>query len=1005
MKRQTLITVTLLGLLLVLSFVIAPYPTLAQTADWCYTFDFTDNDGGWVAKGSPYLPPTSEPDWATYQSGSGWVTVDDEADNSGSYYRRVIITKTFTSSTITNIGVTYDYVRGINNANAALSIRMNSTSYYALGLDEISDGNPRFDEWTGSQNNVTNIDVYVASYAASTASYAGSATIKSVVVYGTGTNPFGSNECESNALTKPLEERFFGPEGLAQTSNPSVGPVIAYSDIPGRPVYALTSGTITNITYQPSLIDCQSLMAGMPLAPQVSKNCHIPHISGDGASFQSAGGGFSPKIEAYLITLSGDDGNTYKYLVDNASQYIDDGQTVQAGCILGVTLEQSDSAIAIDILTLEPSIIEVEREQGVAVVSKLGELDVAQNLLADLTINPSPSTACNVDPEFASCYGDNTLEQESQWTSQGGVGWNQPGVTLNPGASITSAAPFNLNETALPHFKISARSFGASTIKLTLGNTTEVINIVSGTYSTYEITPGTHTPDLSGYYTVSIANTGNATVDVQYMCISHTLDDTGNPKPPERPAVDGCYFGNHNFDEGTANWIVSSFVTSGDGSIVVQDNQTFGQSANLYTADNGDPQAYTVTVTSALAYYSNYTPDPTDSSGDVTVSFEYPVANGFTTIGAVTYGEYAQQNNLITSKTTFTLNSDTDDYFTFKVSFNNKPTGVHSLDVRSVCLEAGDTTNGGSPDEFPGDWTDDTPQDLFAASCETISRPQGNDIGPWINWHWHNLNQFFTCELMTLLNSWYRKTVNFFNTMTWAVRWLMMYIATTMEWLAYQVIPYFSGYLDNMRGGGFLVYGETESNNSCEWYDLICHGQNILSGIGDFFSDSFDALKGLPDLLTDIVNGLIDSFNWLMDKLEGLFKWLWDGLTSFWNWIRSGINWMLDFITDVFKPIIDLGLDLINTVVGWLSFAREFLSELVTSYNNATPQPVPGVPDCQSGSTEVLCMFYWMIENTILSGSIGVLYIPVIVSILTILFAISYVRQIKKLIVETIEAI
>ena len=162
---------------------------------WCYLFDFTVNDGGWVKE--TFFGDNN----GVYLTGSGWSFTDavNTVTNPDSANRLVYIDRTFDASTLTKVTVTYDYTGGVYDSNArqALSIGLNAASAIAKTRAQMVDGNSQTFQWTGTASGVTNISIYLRSSIdiAAPYVYSGNAKIIRVQVEGTGDNPFGDDNC------------------------------------------------------------------------------------------------------------------------------------------------------------------------------------------------------------------------------------------------------------------------------------------------------------------------------------------------------------------------------------------------------------------------------------------------------------------------------------------------------------------------------------------------------------------------------------------------------------------------------------------------------------------------------------------------------------------------------------------------------------------------------------------------------------------------------------------
>jgi len=153
-----------------------------ETGTWSHTFDFTTSDHGFVAAAG-----------GVYSPGVGWIADDRYVDSNPQYYRMVQIAKSLPARTITSYGMKYDLTKG-SYATAFLEALILADSG-AFPRDFVanpaaSNGTGLTYQDTGTHASITSLVFRVCSSVATTATYSGSATITSVTVTGTGTDPF-----------------------------------------------------------------------------------------------------------------------------------------------------------------------------------------------------------------------------------------------------------------------------------------------------------------------------------------------------------------------------------------------------------------------------------------------------------------------------------------------------------------------------------------------------------------------------------------------------------------------------------------------------------------------------------------------------------------------------------------------------------------------------------------------------------------------------------------------
>lgn len=162
---------------------------------WCYNFDFASDDGDWL------LDTTLGDNNGTYQAGTGWafsdyVNVDQNPDTAN---RAVAIDRNFNTTSLTKITVTYNYVGGQYDTNTlrALIIYINAVDVaHVLKVDMI-DGNDQIFVWEGELGERDQVGLFLRSSRDPSVphGYSGNCLITSIQLEGTGTNPFGGDNC------------------------------------------------------------------------------------------------------------------------------------------------------------------------------------------------------------------------------------------------------------------------------------------------------------------------------------------------------------------------------------------------------------------------------------------------------------------------------------------------------------------------------------------------------------------------------------------------------------------------------------------------------------------------------------------------------------------------------------------------------------------------------------------------------------------------------------------
>jgi hypothetical protein len=798
-------------------------------------------------------------------------------------------------------------------------------------------------------------------------------------------------------LYKPLDSSDRNEQMPWTDSNPTT---VWYSNAPGAYVYAPIDGVLE--VSELSIGDCPT--------DRTSPIDHCKAVDDDlidtsllliplDNALATLGNGWwwGQGEKIYKLTITGDD-QTVEMIVRNAPAYVGEGfdqiNTIEAGCILGETLQMR----AMDPMTIGGFVADViEGIANLPVLSSImGDVTTRDDILptgiaiatvyedgskADafdwFTEEPSSQNACNVPYERRSCIGDSALDDPGQWDTQGGVSFHDNGATLSANASILSARPYNLDPGRAPQMRVNARSTGnSSTITLRIGQTVETFEVGSQSQD-YTIAGAPHQANNNGFYDISVQHLSEGSlgsVEIEYICISFTLEPDGeggyDPLPPPQPDATGCYFDNPTFDDGTGSWSVSGSVTSGDGEIVVPDGQTWAQDVHLYPADGG-AQTYTITVTAGLDHYNTYTPDETDTTASQSITYDWN-SSGYQPVGSKTFGVIAQNNNLVTYQTTFSVASETNAAMTFKADLANAPSGVNGSLIRSMCIESGDTTDGSDGEDFPGDWDDGQPPEdgPFDESCVIVEKPTSDNPAHWIKYHWDNLNNFFQCELMVLLNSWYDSFMDMFEMVGFFFRWMMVFITEGLEWFSTDMLWWLNGHFYNMTNGQVttieLYSGDKQCNN------LFCAFDSFFGGVENIFGD-----------LADVITVAIEE---VLAPLVDLFT--------------SIVGSAVTFLFDLLGRLVDLGFRFIDMLLETFDRALQLFRNVTGLFTNTTPQTIPGMPYCDTNPEgNVICRASWLFEYTFFGG-IGALIIPLITGFLAINMILWAVRSFRASVIE-----
>jgi len=161
---------------------------------WCYLFDFSADDGDW------FVPEASSAFYGAWEAPTGWVATDEvQTGSPDSGNREVRIRRAFSPTNITRVLVTYDFTGGPygNTSLSAQGIVLDTTLVVNVARSAMIDGVALTREWTGAGTVASEIETYARSSNDGSApyTYGGNAIIKSIQIEGTGTNPFGEDNC------------------------------------------------------------------------------------------------------------------------------------------------------------------------------------------------------------------------------------------------------------------------------------------------------------------------------------------------------------------------------------------------------------------------------------------------------------------------------------------------------------------------------------------------------------------------------------------------------------------------------------------------------------------------------------------------------------------------------------------------------------------------------------------------------------------------------------------
>jgi hypothetical protein len=891
---------------------------------WCYKFNFRVSNGGWVRS----VPGTgaSMGDWS---SGNGWVASNDDyfaekirgvaiqyTGSIGATVHSMTIEWSYDMGTLTASGTDimtgsgqHPLKAGFGHINTGNQIILTKTDALAIaGADE------DYIEWVHQTFNSgivnSNALYFITSFSSSDATAPlvqdGDVTIHSVEYEGWGTSPFPTSNCGAFAPTptptltptpsptitptplpesyvKPLAASADGPWGMVNhrftsdyddvTGEPEEDTVLAFANTRDVYIHVGAEGIVTSVR-QMSSRDCQYYFneagraalfgwCSFTLSDVVTgTTVHQYHFPGDSAT--DAFDWEMPFYEVEIDVAASED--VLKYIVVGAPNFVDQGQTVSEGCVIGRTLAMRGIGFSLGGeggfqlgLTTSPysvAVMTVERPENTIIDG-----------LPLLTVEPPESVPCNQSEEFEGCLGDVALVDNSSWQTKDAI-FTGSGVVLDVGGYISTL--MNLDSAELPEMIVYARGIASSAFTMQLGETTETFSeftILPGQFKDYIIEADAHLPDSGGMYTVKITNTSPLyPLEIGYICVRHT---DGESLDPPSGATGTCTFTNHNFYNGTTDWTGSIEAVS--GGVAVGDGDTISQTVTLPAGD------YYLSST-LLLNYVGYTPDPSDTAKTLLIEYRFPSGGSYEEALNYTAAQIAAKKNQLQFKVPFTVSSTATSSFTVSVDLSGFDSAmVYGVVIKSLCI-------------FPT-----SQEGPLVETCTPMAEPSGDEFGSWTRWLWHQQNQFFLCTLMITLNDMYDLGINMFKLAGWTQRYSMAFAQGTLNWVSYQALPWLGGYLSNIQP-------QVTSSGGCNTF--WCLGEAIVNGITSIFTGLLDTLNLL---INQILRPILDVLLWI---IQLAFSLIYDVLVA----IISLFFLLLTMLIEAFVFAKDL---LFSVIVAW----------------------------------------------------------------------------------------
>jgi len=568
-----------------------------------------------------------------------------------------------------------------------------------------------------------------------------------------------------------------------------------------KPVHAATDGTVWTIN------------------PITLDDCSLPD-SGDGFCRFEYDDAFRTINVSELDNLSvvrvlKDSTTIYEYIVANAEDYIQEGASISAGCVLGETV------LANAILPVSAT-----DDTFTAVRSYQFSDGTELSIFPNLTIYPDSSNPCTSQVDNTTgCYTHNAdfADGKNGWVTSDGVN-----VAAYPSETGTIDALWMPRGTSIQQifdgldtdfeYEVTVVTIGTGSFTVELGTNSETVSVDTNTYqatSRIRLTPAP--AGILHPLKITMASDNPASgVYVFFVCLASVPIDTG--------VSSSCYFANHNFDNGLTGWAYQNPIgVTPDGFLVMGEAAAIGQQLRLYPTDDLTSHDYTLSV--SLAGFTSETPPDIAN-----LNWQWGgIQTGSWAIPDVSYVDIGTSVARLTA--TITVSSELEETLFVVADLensDNSPSDTNVL-IQSICL----TPESGS---FPGFAV---PVVDTAPVCEAVSRPGSLlNIGEWVFFLWNKIKNWFDCTLLPRMNSMWQSVVDVFSLLSSFFK----YIGT----LANMIFSWFAGSFVGWLASQFL--------------NLILIIWEAFKGVGSYALVVFERVKLIAEIVVYQVVDMLDRY-------------------------------------------------------------------------------------------------------------------------------------------------
>lgn len=599
-------------------------------------------------------------------------------------------------------------------------------------------------------------------------------------------------------------------------------------------------------------------------------------------------------------------------------------QPVEAGIVYVYTFEEGESAPLFPSLILPPSLAACQEAQLVACVNKNPELNSLEFYNADSDVHMLEE-------------GDGVSIPRFQYIIQNNI-------IIDPEVTYTLSV------------QARARTAGGDddfvTMNLQVTSQIEEVNVSTDWRNyTMETTGEDWHQGTVASVAVSNQQSSAADLEVRYICLSPVTAST---------APGSCYFANHEFDQDGTGWTFDN-TTFNFGQAYMRHGDTLTQPVILKPDDISTPHTYTIRAVARLLANGLYTGQV---GKEVTLSYEYPFGDGLAEVGTIdSAAVLADGLNLVTGavaldyaytlETTIEITADQASAFRFEVAVTDGDNYIQGMRLDSVCIDP--EGDGSFPDQ-PGDGGYIPP---FIVGCATVPVPLEGSVGAWTFYHWSQLKRFFYCDLMKLLNNWFKQFEALRRVILGVARWWIALVHHVSRWIG-TVFMWLNGSFNNLINGRVTT--------------IVAGG-----GCHDIFCAIVDVISTLANLLTPIVAALESVVSVLLGVLVGT----------------------VNLFFTIIGGLVAFAVAIIIKLLSFFQLAAALLATLIGAYNTATPTVIDGLPMCVTDpDSSPLCVMVWATDNTIFAGRWAVLWV-VFLSIAAIHLIIWAIREFKDVLLKT----